>query len=281
MGDTLKNHIQKIKQLPTIPATAYEIINITNNTLLSIDKLITIVEKDPAISAKILSVSNSVFFGYPVRTTKLHDAIIRIGLNDVKSIAVGIAILSFLDDGKKASSYINLFNHSIHVGLTAKLVAKYLKLNISEDTMIDGLLHDLGYLALNKYFSESFNEILNSFDDSKSLLEAEKEVLSCTHAEIGFWLAEHWNLHDTILDTILYHHTPSLTKRNEEQVAIIHIADYITAKNTSSPFDHDPNYPIDKSSFDILSISESNLKDMEELVNNIPLSDEFFSMPYC
>jgi putative nucleotidyltransferase with HDIG domain len=281
MGKILKSYVQKIKELPTLPSTAHQILNLTNDPLLSINELVNIVETDPAISAKILSVANSAFFACPVHTIKLNEAIMRVGLNNVKNIAFGIAVLSFLDNGNKASSYINLFNHSVHVGLTARFIAKDLKLNIAEDTLINGLLHDLGYLVLHRYFSDSFEEILKSFENSGSLLKAEKDVLSFTHADIGFWLAEQWNLPDTILDTIMYHHIPSLARRNEKQVAIIHIADYITAKITSSPIEYDPKYPFDHCSFDILAISDNDMKDMELSISNIPLSDEFSSLPLC
>lgn len=281
MGELLKNCVQKIKELPTLSATAHEILKLTNDPLLSMNELLNIVETDPAISAKILSVANSAFLGYPVRTTKLNDAIMRVGINNVKNIAFGIAVLTFLGGGKKASTYINLFNHSIHVGLTSIFMAKNLNLRIAEDIMLNGLLHDLGYLVLHKYFPDVYQDIINSFENSGSLISAEKNVLGCTHADIGFWLSKHWKLPDTILDAILYHHMPSQARRNEKQVAIVHIADYITARNTSSPIECDPNYPLDHCSFDILTISDYDLNEIEESINSIPLSEEFFNMPHC
>ncbi len=281
MGDILKSYVQKIKELPTIPTTAREVLNLTNDPLLSIHELMSIVENDPAITAKILSVSNSAFFGYPVKTTKLDDAIMRIGFNNVKSIAVGISVLSFMGDGKKSSDYMRLFNHSVAVGLTAQFIARTLKMGNSEDIMIDGLLHDLGYLTLNRYFPEIYGEIINALESTGSLLEAEKDVLSYTHADIGYWLADQWHLPKTIMDTILYHHIPSLARTNQKQVAVVHIADYITSKNIFSPIEGDAEYPLDPSSFDILTISDNDLRDMEESVCNIPLSEETFAMPQC
>jgi HD-like signal output (HDOD) protein len=280
VGDILKSYINKIKELPTLPATAHDILNLAIDPLLSINKLKSIVEIDPAISAKILSVANSAFFGYPVRTTKLDDAIMRIGFDSVKSIAVGIAVLSFLDNGNKTDDYRRLYNHSVTVGLTARFIAKNLKLSISEDILIDGLLHDLGYLVLHRYFPTLYKNILSSLENTPSLLKAEIDTLGNTHADVGFWLADQWNLPDTILDTNLYHHTPSLARRNEKRLAIIHIADYIVAKNIISPIEKDPNYPLDHGAFDILTISDNDLKDMEESIGNVPLSDEIFNMPY-
>jgi putative nucleotidyltransferase with HDIG domain len=281
MGDILKSYVRKIKELPTLPSTAQEILRLSNDPMMSVDTLMNIVETDPAISAKILSVANSAFFSYPVRTTKLNDAIMRIGFSNVKSIAVGISVLSFLGDGRKTEGYLRLYNHSVAVGLTARYIADSLRLRISADILIDGILHDLGYLVLYRYFPDIYQEILKSSKDAPSLLAAEKSIISYSHADIGYWLADQWYLPDTIKDTVLYHHMPCLARKSEKQVAIIHIADYIASKNDFSPIEMDPNNPLDYASFEILSISDNDLKELETSINNIPFSDEIFSMPRC
>jgi len=282
MADILKRYVQRIKELPTLPAIAHKILVVTNDPLLSIDDLMDIVEIDPAITAKILKVANSAFFGYPVRTTKLDDAIMRIGVNNVKSIAVGIAVLSFLGDSKKSHNYSKLFHHSVCVGLTSQFIAGNLRLNFADDILIDGLLHDLGYLALYKYFPEIYSEILTSLKNGKPLLDAEKEILSYSHTDVGFWLADQWNLPSSVVDAVLYHHVPSLSRRNSKRSAIVHIADYISAQKMQfSPVENAPYYPLDHNAFDILSISDDDLKDMEESISNIPFSDEILSLSRC
>jgi len=269
MQDKLKSFVDKIEKLPTLPIIAQEILSLNNDPLLSIDKLTNIVEKDPAISAKIISAANSPFFASLNQPTNLNDAIMRIGFNNVKSIAIGISILSFMDDSKKITDYTRIFNHSVTVGLAARFIAKTLNMRDEEDILIEGLLHDLGYLVLNKYFPDMYKQILKNLENEKSILDAERDIIHHTHADIGFWLADKWSLPDTILDTTLYHHTPSLAKRNEKHVGIVHISDYITAKNNYSPIDRDPGYTLDQSSLDILSISDNDLKDIEQLVCNI------------
>ena len=279
MPDNFKSNVQKIENLPTLPVIAQEIMNLNSDSLLSIEKLKNIVERDPAISAKILSVANSAFFGCRYLTTDLNNAIMRIGFNNVKSIAIGISVLSFLDNSKKTSDYTRLFNHSIAVSLAARSIAVDINTGIEEDILIQGLLHDIGYLVLNRFFPNIYQNILDSLNTGESLLNAEKNILNSSHAEVGYWLGIQWNLPDIVLNTILYHHTPYLGK-NAKQLALIHIADYIVAKNSYSPFEKDPNYPIDQSSLNILSISENDLKRIEELICHIPLSDENFDMPY-
>lgn len=282
MADILKKYVQRIKELPTLPAIAHKILVVTNEPLLSIDDLMDIVEIDPAISAKILSIANSAFFGYPVRTTKLNDAIMRIGVNNVKSIAVGVAVLSFLGDGKKSHDYTKLFHHSVCVGLTSQFIARNLRLNFADDILIDGLLHDLGYLALYKYFPEIYSEILKSLNNGRPLLEAEKEILSYSHTDVGFWLADQWNLPASVVDAVLFHHAPSISRRNSKRSAIIHIADYISAqKMMFSPVENAPDYPLDHNAFDILSISDNDLTYMEESIGKIPFTDEIQNLSRC
>jgi len=276
MRNTFKSNIQKIEKLPTLPEIAHHILHLTNDPLFSINELKNIVEKDPAISARIISVANSAFFGASVRTMKLDDAIMRIGLNNVKSIAVGISVLTLFGEDKITSDYKRLFNHSLTVGLTARSLAREFRMIIGENILLDGLLHDLGYLVLSSYFPEVYQNMLDSFQFSRSLLDAEKNILGYSHAEIGFWLAEQWNLPSTLLDTILYHHTPSLSRNNARRVAIIHIADYIVSKESFGPFEKDPNYSLDRDACALLGISDNDLKHMEETVQ---FTDEIFNIP--
>lgn len=278
MPDNIKSYVDKIENLPTLPLIAQKIMNLNNDSSLSIEKLTNIVERDPAIAAKIFSFANSAFFGFRYQTTDLDNAIMRIGFNNVKNIAVGISVLSFLDDSKKTSDYTRLFNHSIAVSLAARFIADHIKAGMEEDILILGLLHDLGYLVLHRYFPDIYQNIRDSFNNGGSLLDAEQNILKSSHAEVGYWLAIQWNLPDSILNAILYHHTPNLGK-NAKQLALIHIADYIVTKNNYSPFEKDPNYPLDQSSLDILSISDNDLKHIEELICHVPLFDENFDMP--
>jgi putative nucleotidyltransferase with HDIG domain len=276
MNDSLKSYVKKIKKLPTLPVIAQEILNIVGDDLISVGKLEKVIENDPAISAKILSVANSVLFGVKTRTKTLNNAIMRIGFSNVKNIALGISLMTVLEDKKriKAFDYSRIYNHSVTVGFIAGLLSRELKLDITEEILINGMLHDLGYLIMNRYFTDVYQGVLSSFEEKRSLLEAEKEVLDFTHADIGTWLAKQWNLPGTVLDTTLYHHTPSLAKKNLKRVAITHIADYITTRSILSPIEIDPHYPFDHASLDMLGISESDLEDIEAKISGETLSDE-------
>ncbi len=280
MKQILKSFIQKSENLPTVPKIANKIISLTNDPMLSIDGLKNIVERDPAISAKILSVANSSFFGFPVHTRVLSDAIMRIGFKQVKSIAFGLSILTIFGGSKTTSNYKRVFNHSVAVGLSARLMSRHLQLDFEEDIMSDGLLHDLGYLVLDRYSPDIFQKITGANQNALSLLEAEKTILDCTHADVGYWLAEHWKLPETTFHACLYHHAPSLARRNEKHVATIHIADHLVSSGILSPIEQNGNCPLDRHAMDILGISDDDLKHMEKLLESISLSDDIINMPH-
>jgi len=278
MNDSLKLYVQKIRKLPTLPVIAQEVLKLANNDSTSVGRIEQVVENDPAISAKILSVANSVFFGVKTQTKTLENAIMRIGFDNLKSIALGISLMTVLHEGKsgKVVDYNRIYNHSVSVGFVARHISRKLKQDFSDEIIINGMLHDLGYLILNKFFPEKYMEVMALFKKEGSLIEAEQKVLEFTHADIGHWLSEKWNLPKTVQDTTLYHHTPSLAKRNSKRAAVVHIADYITTKRMLSPTERDPDYPFDYASLDILKITEDDLSVLEAEISGDDFSEGSF-----
>lgn len=276
MSNALKNYVKRIDKLPTIPAIAHEILNLIGDDKVSVNKIESIVENDPAISGKILSVANSAFFGSRQAIKTLDNAIMRIGFNNVKNIALGISIMTVFDEGKgpKVLDYQRIFNHSVSVGFIAKRISDELKLGTSEEIFLNGILHDVGFLVLSRYFDDSYKDVLESMNNGQTLLEAEKSVLEFDHAELGVWLAKQWQLPNNIKDTIEFHHTPSHATRSAKYVSVTHLADYISTKNILSPVDKDPGYPLETAALAVLGINEEDLNDLESRVVGYVNSDD-------
>ena len=276
MNEYIRPYVQKITKLPTLPVIAQEILMMVNNDLITVDKLEKIIENDPAITAKVLSVSNSAYFGMKSPTKSLGNAIMRIGFNNVKNVAIGVSLMTVMGDGSKdpVLDYNRIFNHSVTVGFNARMMTKEIKSRISEEILMDGILHDIGYLILSKYFTEEYRKVLEDYKQTGSLLASEESVFGFTHADIGHWLAEKWKLPANVMDTILYHHNPSLAKKNMKRVAMIHIADYISSKNMMAVTKESPNYPLDPGALSILELSEDAFKSLEEKIVNSMSSDE-------
>lgn len=270
MNESLKNHVQQITDLPTIPVVAQEVLGLANDEEISAAKIESIIQSDPAIAAKVLSVANSSFFGLANPVDTLRDAIVRIGFDNVMNIAIGISIMTVLEGKSRAGllDYQKIFNHSVTVGFVARLISKDLKLNL-EQIMINGLLHDIGFLVMNRGFPESYNRVLDIFKSGSTLLEAEKKVFAFCHSDIGAWLAEKWNLPVSVRDSALYHHSPSLAKKHLKHASVIHVADHITTRNICAITNSDPEYPLDLSVMEILGIKETDMKEIEENVLSV------------
>lgn len=270
MKESLKEYVQQITQLPTIPVVAQEIMSLINNELTSVNRLENIIENDPPIAAKIIGVANSAFFGYKTPAQSVNNAIMRIGFNNVRDIALGVSLMTVFETKKEASvmDYQRIFNHSVTVGLVAQLISRDLKMRFADEIFMNGILHDLGYLIMNRFFSDIFRKVTDAFGTGGSLLDAEKKVFEFTHADIGVWLAAKWNLPEGILDTILYHHNPSLAEKHNRRTAIIHLADYIVSKGVFSPIQGDPRYPLDLSILDVLEVKEDYLAGIQDRISS-------------
>lgn len=264
MNDSLRTHVEMIKKLPTLPVIAQEILSLIDDNMVSVGKLVNIIENDPAISAKILSVAGSVFFGLREPPKTLVNAIMRIGFESVKNIALGISVMTMMGGLKHqdALDYRRIFNHCVAVGLIAKLLSGHFNLDIKDEILTCGLLHDIGLLVMSRYFPVRYLNVLDILGNEKSIPDAERETFAFTHAEIGSWLVEKWNLSDPVFDTVLYHHNPSLADNNVMHVAAVHIADYIVTLHILRPLLQEHHVIFNPSSLDILGISEQDLNNI-------------------
>ncbi len=264
VNDSLRLFVQKITKLPTIPMVAHEILNITGNDLVTVDKLEKIVSKDPAISAKIVGLANTAFFGYQMPHASVESAIQKIGFTNVRNIALGISLMTIFgsDQLKLASDYGRIYKHSITTGLVALRLAGNLKIRHSDDLFLNGMLHDLGLLLLNSSFPELYTKTSEAARDCKNLLEAETLVLGFTHADIGAWISDTWNLSDTLHEVIMHHHTPSLARKYKGTVALIHLADHITCKRFASMYEQNVCPALDPLALFLLDIPEKTYDDI-------------------
>ncbi len=264
VNDSLRLFVQKITKLPTIPVVAHEIISITNDDLASVDKLEKIVSKDPAISAKIVGLSNAAFFGYQMPHADVASAIQKIGFTNVRNIALGISLMTIFGDDhlKLAYDYGRLYRHSIATGLVALRLARNLKIKTDDDLFVSGMLHDLGLLLLNSCFPDLYSKSAETARECKNLLEAETLVLGFTHADIGGWIAETWNLPDAMHEVIMYHHSPSDARKYKATVALIHLADYITCKRFFSMTEQNVYCPLDPLALFLLNMPDKHFGDI-------------------
>ena len=250
--------------------TAQEVLKLASDDLASVVTLGKIIDKDVSISAKILNVANSAYFGFSSNVKTVSEAILRIGFLSVKNISFGLSLMSVFDNEKrkKVLDYERIFKHSVNVGVVAKLIAREARVTLSEDILINGLLHDIGFLALCHFFLQEYDSVMYNFHchDDTSLLDAEKNILDFTHADIGSWLAEKWNLDRTVVDTTLFHHAPSQAQSNVTYVSAVHLADYLTSEHILSVTKKNPAYPLDRAALEEMGLSDNDFTELKPVI---------------
>ncbi len=275
-NEALQSRVRRISILPTIPVIAQDILKMTDNDTTSLSSLVRVVEKDPAISLRIISVANSAFFGFGAPAESLMEAVSRIGFDQVKNLALGVSLMTLFNDGKNndALSYEKIFSHCISVGLTARFLLMKLNLNLKDSKKIEsdvllmnGILHDIGYLILNRYFPEEFNQVLKHVSNGTPVLSAEASVFEFDHCDIGSWLAQEWNLPDSIVHTTLHHHRPSFLQNSASYAAIVHLADYLVDSCGRKVIESEIEYMFDPDCYDIFNLKEETILEFIDLVN--------------
>jgi putative nucleotidyltransferase with HDIG domain len=209
---SLKSAISEMDTLPSVPVLFLEMTEELQSPVASIRKVGEIIARDPGMTAKMLQLVNSSFFGIRRRISNPTEAVAYLGLDRVQHLFLAIhAFSQFIPPVTGSFSMELLWEHSISTAALAKAIAgaEGATKDISEDAFTAGLLHDIGKLMLACRLAGRYPKVI---DRAKMkgipLYIAEKEVLSITHAEVGAYLLGLWGLPDSIVEATAYHHNP-------------------------------------------------------------------------
>lgn len=201
--------VARTTKLTPLKAVATKAIQMAQDERTQAMDLATVISADQALTAKILRLSNSPYYGYARRISTVREAVILLGMRTVRSVAVSSAII----DAFKLPEFVGEFStdlfwaHSVTVGLVAELVAKETKACRPEDAFTAGVLHDVGKLATMVADPETFAELIEIVSrDGVHFRDAELAVFGLTHAEIGAELVEGWRFPEALVAAIRDHH---------------------------------------------------------------------------
>jgi len=221
---------KQIKTLPSFPKVYLDLMNELKSPDTSIQKIGEIISRDIGMTAKVLQLVNSAFFGLPRRVTDPAQAVSLLGLDVIKGLVFTVHIFSELKVDRAAGiDPDRLWRHSMNVGRLAKRVAASVSNEASGDALIAGLLHDAGKLMLAANVPEQYREAVErAKSEDKPMFEVENDVFGMSHAELGGYLLGLWAFPDTIVEALAYHHKPSLSAATElSPVLAVHVADAI------------------------------------------------------
>ncbi len=225
--DKQRYQIEKfIKKMPSLSTTVGKVLEICSRTDASPNELNKVISLDPVLTGQVLRLINSAYYSLLNKITSLTRAITMLGMNTVKNMALSTAIIKTMSGAKKSKALptSRFWQHSIGVGVSAKLLAKACDLPIAEreEMFIAGLLHDLGKVP----FGDEYIDVLAlAKREQQSLIAAERELMGIDHQEVGQMIAEKWKLNPVITDCIINHHdVDKAAGDSKKQAAFVSLA---------------------------------------------------------
>lgn len=218
-NNVIKRLVLRIGGLPAMPASYNKLMTELRLPDACIAVVGKIIGSDVGMTAKVLQLANSAFFGVRQPVTNATQAVTLLGLDIIKSLVLvtGAFTQAFQKKMPPAFSLDRLWHHSVKVGAYSQAISKAEKVSdrAVNDGLTAGLLHDLGVLVFAGSCPGDYNQVLNEVSSSGVLLaEAEQGTFGCTHAEVGAYLLGIWGLPDSVVEAVAFHHRPSdsLTK---------------------------------------------------------------------
>jgi len=230
MRDTKLNAIlAKVKSFPTMPGAGAKMLALLEEPDTIISEIEDILRYDPGLTANVLKLANSAYFGVPSKIGSLKQAVILLGLKRLMQLVVASCVSAIMD--KSVPGYDlpagDMWRHSIAVSLAAEALVKGKKKIDTEDFFTPALLHDVGKLVLGAFVKEELEAIESIAAKGVPFVVAENMILGTDHAEIGARILAHWNLPADIINAVRWHHDPDSSDVSNAQVDVVYLANLL------------------------------------------------------
>jgi putative nucleotidyltransferase with HDIG domain len=274
--DEIVCHIDK---LPAFSSTVAKIMQLANNPKSSPADLIQAVSLDPLMTAKVLGLINSAYFSMREKVVSLKRAVIMLGFNTIKNIAIGSAVVSSI---KLRNNYRwftgdQFWEHCLGVGIGARTIAVKAGVSVmdQDEYFIAGLLHDIGKVVFVQYNPEEYAVIDDpNYNPEEFKTALEKKEFGVDHAELGGLIAKKWELPTTLLEPIQRHHSVDVTgdERLDKIIAAVHVANCFCVERQVGIRGHKTIPVPNPAALKILSIGEKDISglfvDLEKKVED-------------
>jgi HD-like signal output (HDOD) protein len=239
-NDNVKALVSKMGTLPSLPSLYFEVMKELGAPETTLDQVGATIAKDPCMTAKMLQLVNSAFFGLCRQITDPTEAVLQLGLETIKSLVLGIHVFSELEPARNGPfSADQLWHHSLSTAGTARRIAQLERQEkrIIEESFTAGMLHDIGRLVLLANLSSQYKDAFETAQrDGISLVEAERAVFGAGHPEVGGYLLGLWGLPISLVESAVYHHQPSRCQTTTfTPLTAVHVANVLEQETVVNP----------------------------------------------
>lgn len=258
LRNVFKRQIEGLRELPTLPDSVEKIIEKIEKEA-SLTSIAEIIEEDQVVSARVLKLVNSAFYGRGGKISSLHHAVSILGINILKGLVMGSYFLSIDDSGIEG-----LWAHASAVASLANEMGRHLCIKNVEEVAAAALLHDIGKLILREVEPECFVNFLHHLeeDDSRNFRDCEEEWFPAGHEDAALMWVKRYNFPVLIQEVVAFHHRPSVASVYKKEVSLVHVADAVV-KLYGSGFSGDYSAaPVNKVALKHLDLNEATLYDL-------------------
>jgi len=228
-------HLRRISQsllnLPTLPTLAARLLELVDNPTTNAATLAQFVSQDQVITARLLKMGNSAYYGLGREITSVHQAVVMLGFDMVREISLSVSVINAFRSAKGMDGFdiSGFWDHSSAVGVVARKIAKGWIPHHASEAFTAGLLHDIGKVVLIQYLPDEFSQALQiAKEQGRELFDVEREIFGTDHGQIGSWLAQRWKLPKPLSDAMEFHHELGRSPAgSRDLVAIVQLSDLL------------------------------------------------------
>ena len=267
----MKSNTIDVGSVPVLPELADHVIRMALENEVSVTKLADLIEKDQALTARILSLANSTYYKRSRDIYTVRDAVVVVGLDSVRTVALGVSVLGMFPTVKDSGlDYKDFWRHSMACALYAEAMMETVSQPLSTKAFCVGLLHDIGKLVLDRTMPHDYAQALQKArEGTKPLIEVEDEILGTNHAEIAREVLSYWKLPPVYEESVWCHHAPIKVIDDEQYKisGVVHIANILAHMTCVGASGN--NYP-QEISMQLLKKFHLEQDVLDNLMNSIP-----------
>ena len=220
--------VEQSPQISSLPTIFYQINEAVEDPECSFVEIGEIISGDPSLSARLLRIVNSSFFGFPSKIETITHAVTIVGTAQLHDLALATTVVNqFKGVSKDLLNMEKFWLHSVATGLAARIIAVYRREPNADRFYLMGMLHDLGRLILFLNVPDQMEKVMSQYARAGLLHDAEDKVMGADHAGVAGMLMEAWKLPEMLQEAVTYHHMPSQSPHYPTAASIVHVADII------------------------------------------------------
>lgn len=219
----------KVRDIPSLPEIVTRVMELVQDPMSSASNLSRIISHDPGLTSRVLRLVNSAYYGFPKQISSIQHAITILGFTTMRGLVLSSSIFKIFtpkSDSAKLLDYKKFWKHSLVAAIASKKINNYLQFNEEDDIFSAAILHDIGKIILDQYDHDNYVLALKEAPNPlfyEPVIVAEEKYCEISHQNIGFMIAESWNLPDSISDIIKYHHNPVNSLENRKLACIVYL----------------------------------------------------------